>query len=74
MSSFKLQNACLFAILYQLELDFSKQLDEHDPIIKLNLLAKKKRKNADDLHDYFKSTKSQRKDFISIEDFEELNN
>ncbi|GJS64410.1 hypothetical protein Tco_0678974 [Tanacetum coccineum] len=87
----------------KLELDFSKPLDELDPIIKLNILARKKKKNADDLHDYFKSTKrykrsvqfvdhqagtvlnepslgmilfnsSQRKEFISIEDFEVLNN
>ncbi|GJU24851.1 hypothetical protein Tco_1163472 [Tanacetum coccineum] len=56
----------------ELELDVSKPLEEQDLIIKPNLLAKKKRKNADDLHDYFKSTK--RQDFISIEDFEELNN
>ncbi|GJW37089.1 hypothetical protein Tco_0060009 [Tanacetum coccineum] len=87
----------------ELELDLSKTLDEQDPIIKLNLLVEKKRKNVDDLHDYFKPTKrykrlvhlgdhqaatilnepslgmilfnsSQRKYFISIEDFEELNN
>ncbi|GKA91533.1 hypothetical protein Tco_0813403 [Tanacetum coccineum] len=41
----------------ELELDFSKPLDEQDPILKLNLLAKKKRKDANDLHDYFRSTK-----------------
>ncbi|GJY49759.1 hypothetical protein Tco_0439715 [Tanacetum coccineum] len=41
----------------ELELEFSKPLSEQDPIIKLNTLAKKKRKNADDLHDYFRSTK-----------------
>ncbi|GKC97386.1 hypothetical protein Tco_1167661 [Tanacetum coccineum] len=87
----------------KLELDLSKTLDEQDPIIKLNLLVEKKRKNVDDLHDYFKPTKrykrsvqlgdhqavtilnelslgmilfnsSQRKYFIGIEDFEELNN
>ncbi|GJV42638.1 hypothetical protein Tco_1421078 [Tanacetum coccineum] len=87
----------------ELELGFSKPLDEQDPIIKLNLLAKKKRKTANDLHDYFRATKryktsvqfndhqagtvlnepsldmnlfnsSQRKDFVSIEDFKELNN
>nr|GEV95894.1 hypothetical protein [Tanacetum cinerariifolium] len=38
------------------ELDLSKPLEEQDPISKLNLLAKKKRKNVVDLHDYFKST------------------
>ncbi|GJW34934.1 hypothetical protein Tco_0057854 [Tanacetum coccineum] len=41
----------------ELDLDFSKPLGEQDPIIKLNDLAKKKRKHADDLHDYFRSTK-----------------
>ncbi|GJU67941.1 hypothetical protein Tco_1254200 [Tanacetum coccineum] len=39
------------------ELDFSKPLREQDSILKLNLLVKKKRKNADDLYDYFRSTK-----------------
>ncbi|GKA17954.1 hypothetical protein Tco_0697791 [Tanacetum coccineum] len=87
----------------ELELDLSKLLEEQDPILKLNLLAKKKRKNDDDVHDYFKSTKRYKKSvqfsahrartvlnelylrmilfnskqwqyFISIEDFEELNN
>nr|GEZ01564.1 hypothetical protein [Tanacetum cinerariifolium] len=56
----------------ELKLDFSKPLDKKDPILKQNLLAKKKRKNADDLHDYFRSTK--RQDFLSIEYFEDLNN
>ncbi|GKC26519.1 hypothetical protein Tco_1033813 [Tanacetum coccineum] len=39
------------------EIDFSKPLGEQDPIIKLNDLARKKRKHADDIHDYFRSTK-----------------
>ncbi|GKE45462.1 hypothetical protein Tco_1472746 [Tanacetum coccineum] len=54
------------------ELDLSRPLKEQDLIFKLNQLAKRKRRNANDLHDYFKSTK--RQDFISIEDFRELNN
>ncbi|GJV14980.1 hypothetical protein Tco_1360303 [Tanacetum coccineum] len=41
----------------QLEIDFNKSLGEQDPIIKLNDLAKNKRKHADDIHDYFRSTK-----------------
>ncbi|GJR22412.1 hypothetical protein Tco_0970939 [Tanacetum coccineum] len=41
----------------ELELYLSKPLEEQDPILKQNLLAKKKRKNVNDLHDYFKSTK-----------------
>ncbi|GJR61758.1 hypothetical protein Tco_1503920 [Tanacetum coccineum] len=56
----------------ELELDHSKPLKEQDPIIKLNLLAKKKRKHVGDLRGYFKSTKRQA--FINIEDFEEINN
>ncbi|GKC56813.1 retrovirus-related pol polyprotein from transposon TNT 1-94 [Tanacetum coccineum] len=87
----------------ELELDFNKPLGEQDPIIKLNDLARKKRKHADDIHDYFRSTKRykslakyedhpsgtvlnepslgmilfnshQRQDFISIEDFKDLDN
>ncbi|GJT84623.1 hypothetical protein Tco_1066340 [Tanacetum coccineum] len=56
----------------ELELDLSRPLEEQDLTTKLNQLAKRKMKNADDLLDYFKSTK--RQDFISIEDFRELNN
>ncbi|GKB21023.1 hypothetical protein Tco_0854946 [Tanacetum coccineum] len=48
----------------ELELDFSKALDEKDPIIKLTILAKKKMKNTNDLHDYFKSTKRHLRDQV----------
>ncbi|GJX48501.1 hypothetical protein Tco_0273691 [Tanacetum coccineum] len=48
----------------ELELDLNRPLEEQDPIIKLNLLAKKKRKNVDDLHDYFKSTKRYKKSVL----------
>ncbi|GJX24462.1 hypothetical protein Tco_0228907 [Tanacetum coccineum] len=51
-----------------LEIDFTKPLGEQDPIIKLNDLARKKRKHADDIHDYF------RQDFVSIEDFGDFTN
>ncbi|GKE20282.1 hypothetical protein Tco_1431794, partial [Tanacetum coccineum] len=37
-----------------LGIDLDKPLSEQDPVDKLNDLAKKKRKNADDIHDYFK--------------------
>ncbi|GJT65957.1 hypothetical protein Tco_1017437 [Tanacetum coccineum] len=47
----------------ELELDFSIPLGEQDPLIKLNELAKKKRKHVDDLHDYFRSTKRSSSDF-----------
>ncbi|GJZ26005.1 hypothetical protein Tco_0570258 [Tanacetum coccineum] len=45
----------------ELELDLSCPLEEKDPVIKLNLFAKRKRKNVDDLHDYIKSTKRYKK-------------
>nr|GEZ87988.1 hypothetical protein [Tanacetum cinerariifolium] len=45
----------------ELEMDFNKPLDKQDHILKLNLLAKNKRKNVDDLHDYFRSTKRYKK-------------
>nr|GFB47205.1 hypothetical protein [Tanacetum cinerariifolium] len=41
----------------ELKLNFRKPLGEQDPIIKLNELSKKKTKHADDLHEYFMSTK-----------------
>nr|GEV80086.1 hypothetical protein [Tanacetum cinerariifolium] len=41
----------------ELEIDFNKPLSEQDPILKLNDLARKKRKYDDDIHDYFRSTK-----------------
>ncbi|GKD09775.1 hypothetical protein Tco_1189460 [Tanacetum coccineum] len=41
----------------ELEIDFSKPLSEQDLLDKLNDLARKKRKHADDIHDYFVSTK-----------------
>ncbi|GKB55768.1 hypothetical protein Tco_0911954 [Tanacetum coccineum] len=45
----------------ELELDLNRPLEEQDLIIKLNILTKKKRKNPDDLHEYFKSTKMYKK-------------
>ncbi|GKB03253.1 hypothetical protein Tco_0831342 [Tanacetum coccineum] len=41
----------------ELEIDFKKPLGEYDPLDKLNDLARKKRKHANDIHDYFRSTK-----------------
>ncbi|GJR61672.1 hypothetical protein Tco_1503834 [Tanacetum coccineum] len=41
----------------ELEMDHNRPLEEQDLIIKLNMLARRKKKNMDDLHDYFKSTK-----------------
>ncbi|GJR01671.1 copia protein [Tanacetum coccineum] len=42
---------------HELEIEFSKPLGGQDPIIKLNDLARKKMKHADDIHEYFRSTK-----------------
>ncbi|GJZ46062.1 hypothetical protein Tco_0593658 [Tanacetum coccineum] len=41
----------------ELRIDLDKPLSEQDPLDKLNDLAKKKRKNADDIHDYFRANK-----------------
>ncbi|GJX31423.1 hypothetical protein Tco_0241278 [Tanacetum coccineum] len=78
-------------------------LGEWREVMQLNTLAKKKRKHADDFHEYFKSTKKykssvqfadhlagtvlnepslgmiffnshQRQDFVSIKDFNDMNN
>nr|GEU92458.1 zf-CCHC domain-containing protein/UBN2 domain-containing protein [Tanacetum cinerariifolium] len=43
--------------LTEWELDFNKPLREQDPIIKLNDLSRTKRKQVDDIHDYFRSIK-----------------
>ncbi|GJV20578.1 putative reverse transcriptase domain-containing protein [Tanacetum coccineum] len=40
-----------------LETDFSKPFSKQDPLDKLNDLARNNRKHADDIHDYFRSTK-----------------
>nr|GFC45753.1 hypothetical protein [Tanacetum cinerariifolium] len=41
----------------ELEIELDKPLNEQDPLEKLNDLTKKKRKNADDIHDYSEQTK-----------------
>ncbi|GJX26448.1 hypothetical protein Tco_0232744 [Tanacetum coccineum] len=47
----------LHKIEVELEIDFSKPFSEQDPLDKLNELARKKRKHANDIQDYFRSTK-----------------
>nr|GEX17876.1 hypothetical protein [Tanacetum cinerariifolium] len=47
----------LYKTKQELEINFNKPLCEHDLLDKLNDLARKKRKHADDIHDYFRSTK-----------------
>ncbi|GKE77174.1 hypothetical protein Tco_1543294, partial [Tanacetum coccineum] len=51
-----------------LGIDSNKTLGEQDPLDKLNDLARKKRKHADDIHDYFRSTKMF-KSSVQYEDF-----
>ncbi|GJX34559.1 hypothetical protein Tco_0246116 [Tanacetum coccineum] len=51
----------------ELEIDFSKPFSKQDPLDKLNDLARKKRKHADDIYDYFRSTKKF-KSSVSYED------
>ncbi|GJY23826.1 hypothetical protein Tco_0397484 [Tanacetum coccineum] len=60
----------------ELRIDYNKPLGEQDPLDKLNDLARKKRKHADDIHDCFKYTKSshQRQDFVTIEYFGDFTN
>ncbi|GKB41207.1 hypothetical protein Tco_0886149 [Tanacetum coccineum] len=41
----------------ELKINFSKPLEEQHPLDELNDLANKKRKRADDFHDYLRSTK-----------------
>ncbi|GJY21701.1 hypothetical protein Tco_0394267 [Tanacetum coccineum] len=52
----------------ELEIEFNKPLSDQDLILKLNDLARKKRKHPDDIHDYF------RQDFVTIEDFGDFSN
>ncbi|GKA11474.1 hypothetical protein Tco_0691020 [Tanacetum coccineum] len=56
----------------ELRIDYNKPLGEHDPLDKLNDLARKKRKHADDIHDCFKYTK--RHDFVTIKYVRDLTN
>ncbi|GJS54442.1 hypothetical protein Tco_0627804 [Tanacetum coccineum] len=41
----------------ELGIDLDKALSEQDPLDKLNDLANKKRKHADNIHDYFRANK-----------------
>ncbi|GJV06634.1 hypothetical protein Tco_1344290 [Tanacetum coccineum] len=47
----------LYKTKQELGIDFNKPLGEQDPPDRLNYLARKKRKHADDIHDYFRYTK-----------------
>ncbi|GKB20658.1 hypothetical protein Tco_0854581 [Tanacetum coccineum] len=60
----------------ELGIDLDKPLSEQDPLKKLNDLAKKKRNNADDIHDYLEQTKgsSYQQDFVTIKDVKDFPN
>ncbi|GJS76414.1 hypothetical protein Tco_0726295 [Tanacetum coccineum] len=47
----------LHQIEEELGIDLNKPLSEQDPLDKLNSLANKKRKHADEIHDYFRANK-----------------
>ncbi|GJW67160.1 retrovirus-related pol polyprotein from transposon TNT 1-94 [Tanacetum coccineum] len=49
-------------------------LSKQDPLDKLNNLANKKRKHADDMHDYFKANKRLKHDFVTVKDFRDFPN
>ncbi|GKA02585.1 hypothetical protein Tco_0675366 [Tanacetum coccineum] len=49
-------------------------LSEQDPLDKLNDLANKKRKHADDIHDYFKANKRLKQDLVTIKDLKDFLN
>ncbi|GKD73252.1 hypothetical protein Tco_1331534 [Tanacetum coccineum] len=48
---------CLYETEAALGIDLDKPLSKQDPLNKLNDLANKKRKHADDIHDYFRANK-----------------
>ncbi|GJS31009.1 hypothetical protein Tco_0491629 [Tanacetum coccineum] len=49
-------------------------LGPEDPLNKLDDLANKKIKHADDIHDYFKANKRLKQDFVTIEDLKDFSN
>ncbi|GJS66648.1 retrovirus-related pol polyprotein from transposon TNT 1-94 [Tanacetum coccineum] len=62
----------LYKTEHELEIEFNKPLGEQDPIIKLNDLARKKRKHADDIHEYFsEQIPSQKKKILGVDQLTE---
>ncbi|GJV84147.1 hypothetical protein Tco_1524045 [Tanacetum coccineum] len=68
--NFKSNDLHLAELGINLEITLSKQ----DPLDKLNDLVNKKRKHADDIHDYFKANKRLKQDFVTIKDFRDFSN
>ncbi|GJT67428.1 hypothetical protein Tco_1018908 [Tanacetum coccineum] len=58
-----------------LGIDLDRPLSEQDHLDRLNDLANKKRKHADDIHDFFRANKRLKSpDFVTIEDFRDFSN
>ncbi|GJW47887.1 hypothetical protein Tco_0079533 [Tanacetum coccineum] len=58
----------------ELGIDLDKPLSEQDPLDRLNDLVNKKRKHADDIHDFFRANKRLKQDFVTIKDFRDFSN
>ncbi|GJU54815.1 hypothetical protein Tco_1228529 [Tanacetum coccineum] len=58
----------------ELDINLDIPLSMQDPLDKLNDLANKNRKHADDIHDYFKATKRLKQDFVTIKDLKDFSN
>ncbi|GJW16911.1 hypothetical protein Tco_0024347 [Tanacetum coccineum] len=58
----------------ELGIDLDRPLSEQDPLDRLNDLANKKRKHADDIHDFFRANKRLKQDFVTIKDFRDFSN
>ncbi|GJT22349.1 hypothetical protein Tco_0892286 [Tanacetum coccineum] len=59
----------------KLGINLDRPLSEHDPFNRLNDLANKKRKHADDIHNFFRANKRLKSsDFVTIEDFRDFLN
>ncbi|GJV29389.1 hypothetical protein Tco_1385837 [Tanacetum coccineum] len=67
----------------ELRIDLDRPLSEQDPLDRLNDLENKKRKHADDMHDFFKANKGSshqfnmkiiQLDFVTSEDFRDFSN
>ncbi|GJT29982.1 hypothetical protein Tco_0910257 [Tanacetum coccineum] len=58
----------------ELVIDLDRPLSKQDPLDRLNDLANKKIKHADDIHDFFRANKRLKHDFVTIEDFRDFPN
>nr|GEX03800.1 hypothetical protein [Tanacetum cinerariifolium] len=58
----------------ELGIDLDRPPSEQDSLDRLNDLANKKRKHADDIHDFFRANKRLKQDFVTIKDFRDFSN